>query len=156
MFTVALTGGVASGKSEVARRFAERGVDVIDADVVARELVEPGMPSLAAIVARFGGDLLDTNGALDRRALRKRIFADATARAALEQILHPRIRDTLRERACAANAVYVMLAIPLLVESIDADGGSEGLVQPVTRIFEAGLAVGLLVGSGGAAPGDEI
>lgn len=120
MFTVALTGGVASGKSEVARRFAERGVDVIDADIVARELVEPGMPSLAAIVARFGGNLLDTHGALDRRALRERIFADAAARVALESILHPRIRETLRERACAAKSAYVMLAIPLLVESIEA------------------------------------
>ncbi len=117
MFTVALTGGVASGKSAVADRFAALGVDVADADVVSRELVEPGMPALAEIVAAFGRDVLDANGRLDRRAMRERIFADGAAKKRLEGILHPRVRARLREHAAAARGAYAMIVVPLLVES---------------------------------------
>ena len=116
-FVVALTGGIASGKSAVAARFAARGAGVIDADVVARELVAPGQPALAEIVAAFGAQVLDADGALDRRALRERVFADAAARKRLEAILHPRVRVALRERAMAIEAPYALLVIPLLVES---------------------------------------
>lgn len=116
-FTVALTGGVASGKSAVAERFAALGVDVIDADAVARELVAPGQPALAEIAEAFGADMLDANGALDRRAMREHVFADAAARERLEAVLHPRIRATLRERAANTSGPYAMLVIPLFVES---------------------------------------
>src|SRR5690606_39234108 len=116
-FTVALTGGVASGKTEVERRFAALGAHVIDADVVARELVEPGGPALDAIVHAFGAEVLDRAGGLDRAAMRKRVFADADARTRLEAILHPRIREILRQRSDAILDGYALLVIPLLVES---------------------------------------
>jgi len=117
MFSVALTGGVASGKSEVARRFAARGVALIDADRIARELVEPGEPALEEIAQRFGAGMIDASGRLDRRALRERVFADPDERRALEGILHPRVRCTIRERAASAPGPYVVLDIPLLTES---------------------------------------
>ncbi len=117
MYTVALTGGIASGKSEVARRFVARGAALVDADRVSRELVEPGMPALAEIAATFGTGMIGTEGRLDRAALRARVFADPAERTRLEAILHPRIRATMRERALAATAPYVVLDIPLLVES---------------------------------------
>ncbi|MEP7044253.1 MAG: dephospho-CoA kinase [Dokdonella sp.] len=116
-FTVALTGGIASGKSAVAERFATLGIDVIDADIVARELVAPGRPALVEIVEEFGVDVLDANGALDRRAMRERVFADSAARMQLEAILHPRIRKALRERSKHIDGAYAVLVIPLLVES---------------------------------------
>lgn len=116
-FSVALTGGVASGKSEVERRFAALGAHVFDADVVARALVEPGGAALDAIVLAFGPQVLDREGALDRAAMRERVFADATARARLESILHPRIREVLFERSGAIVDGYALLVIPLLVES---------------------------------------
>jgi len=116
-FTVALTGGVASGKSAAATRFAALGASVIDADLVARELVERGRPALQEIVAAFGADVLDTEGVLDRRALRERVFADAAARRRLEGILHPRIRDALRQRASAPCDTYAMIVVPLLAEN---------------------------------------
>jgi dephospho-CoA kinase len=114
---VAVTGGVAAGKSALTRRFESRGVPVVDADLVARELVQPGEPALAEIGRRFGAEVLAADGSLDRAALRARVFADPAERAALEAILHPRVREALRERALRADAPYVLLAIPLLVES---------------------------------------
>lgn len=116
-FTVALTGGIAGGKSAVADRFAALGASVIDADVAARELVVPGSSALAEIVAAFGTGILDANGALDRPAMRERVFADVDARRKLEAILHPRVRSALRERAAAIDGPYALLVIPLLVES---------------------------------------
>ncbi len=116
-FTVALTGGIASGKSAVADRFVVLGASVIDADVVARELVAPASDVLAEIVAAFEPGILDANGALDRRAMRERVFADEDARRKLEAILHPRVRSALREQAAVARGPYVLLVIPLLVES---------------------------------------
>lgn len=114
---VAVTGGIASGKSEVTRRFEARGVPVLDADLIARALVEPGQPALAEIVARFGAHLVDDLGALDRRKLRDLVFADPESRRHLEAILHPRVRQALRDGARDATAPCVLLAIPLLVES---------------------------------------
>ena len=116
-FTVALTGGIASGKSAVAERFAALGASVIDADAVARELVVPGSAALAEIIAAFGANVLDANAMLDRRAMRERVFADVDARRKLEAILHPRVRAALRERSAAVTGPYALLMIPLLVES---------------------------------------
>jgi dephospho-CoA kinase len=113
--TLAVTGGIASGKSAATAAFERLGVPVIDADVIARELVQPGEAALAGIVERFGAGVLDAQGGLDRRALRARIFADAGARRDLEAILHPRIRERMHQRATeSADADYVVLAIPLL------------------------------------------
>lgn len=116
-YIVAVTGGIASGKSAVTARFEQLGVPVIDADLIARELVEPGEAALGEIVQRFGTGVLDAEGRLDRRQLRQRIFSDAGARRDLEAILHPRIRERMRERALAAVTPYVVLAIPLLTAS---------------------------------------
>jgi dephospho-CoA kinase len=117
-FTVALTGGIASGKSAVARRFETLGVHVYDADLAARVVVEPGSDGLASIVAAFGDDVLNTQGQLDRPAMRQRVFADPTARRTLEAIVHPRVRQWLLEHAQADKGPYVILAIPLLTENI--------------------------------------
>lgn len=116
-FTIALTGGIASGKSAVERRFAALGASVIDADLVARELVQPGSPTLDAIVTEFGAKILDSSGNLDRTAMRECVFADAGARERLEAILHPRIRTALFDRSEAVNGEYCLLVIPLLAES---------------------------------------
>lgn len=113
-FTLAVTGGIASGKSAVTSAFERRGIDVVDADIAARVLVEPGQPALAEIVERFGAEVLDAQGRLDRRRLRGIIFADPEARRALEGILHPRIRAWMWAQAQAARSPYVVLAIPLL------------------------------------------
>jgi dephospho-CoA kinase len=117
-FTIALTGGIAAGKSAVARRFEALGVHVHDADVAAREVVEPGTRGLAEVVDAFGPDVLDAAGRLDRIAMRQRIFAEPTARKRLEAIIHPRVRHWLRERAQAEQGAYCLLAIPLLAENI--------------------------------------
>jgi dephospho-CoA kinase len=118
-YVVALTGGVAAGKSTVTHRFAALGVPVHDADVAAREVVAPGSEGLAAVIAAFGDGVLDAGGRLDRRAMRRRVFADPTARRTLESIIHPRVRQWLHERALADTAPYCVLAIPLLTENID-------------------------------------
>jgi len=117
-FTVALTGGIASGKSAVATRFESMGVRVYDADHAARVVVERGSDGLASIVAAFGEEVLNPQGGLDRPAMRQRIFADPSARRTLEAIVHPRIRQWMLERAQADNGPYVILAIPLLTENI--------------------------------------
>lgn len=116
---VALTGGVASGKTAVTRRFESLGVHVHDADVAAREVVEPGTAGLAAVVDAFGPDILDASGRLDRAAMRQRVFAESAARKTLEAIIHPRVREWLQKRASSDNGVYCVLAIPLLAENIE-------------------------------------
>ena len=115
-FLVALTGGIASGKSTVAGLFAELGVPVIDTDVIAREVVEPGQPTLADVVAAFGPEVLDAEGRLDRRRMRERIFTDPTARQRLEAILHPAIRAEMERQSREAGGPYQVLVIPLLTE----------------------------------------
>ena len=114
---IAVTGGIASGKSAVCEAFSALGRQVDDADQVARELVAPGEPALAQIVQRFGPEMLDASGALDRGRLRAQVFASPEDRLALEGILHPRIRDTLRRRAAQAPGPYSLVAVPLLLES---------------------------------------
>ncbi len=115
---IALTGGIAAGKSAVARRFAALGVPVHDADVAARAVIEPGSAGLAAVVDTFGPQVLDGAGRLDRPAMRERVFADPAARRQLEAIIHPRVRQWLHERALAERGPYCLLAIPLLAENI--------------------------------------
>lgn len=115
-YIIGLTGGVASGKSEVARQFAALGVHVSDADIAARDAVAPGSRGLAAVVAAFGPEVLDASGALDRAAMRRRIFSDDDARRALEAIVHPLVRAALHAGCEAAPGPYAVAAIPLLAE----------------------------------------
>lgn len=116
-FVVAVTGGVASGKSAVTALFESAGIVVADADVVAREVVSPGQPALAEIASHFGASALLTDRSLDRVWLRSLVFADASARRELEAITHPRIRLLLQARCAAAPGPYVIAAIPLLAEA---------------------------------------
>lgn len=132
MMVVGLTGGIGSGKSAVANFFAQRGVPIIDADRIARELVEPGQAALAQITQAFGADLLDSAGQLDRAALRKTIFSDATKRRQLEAILHPRIRATLKDRINQLQARYCIIVIPLLLET-----GQQDLVDRILVVDAA-------------------
>ena len=115
-FRVALTGGIASGKSTVANLFAALGVPVIDTDVIAREVVEPGRPALTQVIETFGSEVLGSDGRLDRRRLRERIFADPDAKRRLEAILHPAIRAEMERQSRAADGPYQVLVIPLLTE----------------------------------------
>jgi dephospho-CoA kinase len=118
-YVVGLTGGVAAGKSAVARLFEARGVPVHDADVAARVVVEPGSEGLAEIVDAFGAQVLDAQGRLDRAAMRRRVFSDNAAKRTLEAIIHPRVREWLRQRALAETEPYCLIAIPLLAENIE-------------------------------------
>lgn len=115
-FRVALTGGIASGKSTVADLFAALGVPVIDTDLIARAIVEPGQPALCAVVDAFGPEILDDQGRLDRRRMRERIFSDPGAKQRLEAILHPAIRREMERQSLAAGGPYQLLVIPLLTE----------------------------------------
>ena len=115
-FRVALTGGIASGKSIVADLFARHGVPLIDTDIIAREVVEPGQPALAEIVSVFGPGVLDGEGRMDRRRMRDYVFHDPAARKRLEGILHPAIRAEMERQSAAARGPYQVLVIPLLTE----------------------------------------
>jgi dephospho-CoA kinase len=121
-YFIGLTGGIASGKSALEKSFAARGVVVADADLIAREIVEPGQPALAAIVAHFGDELLQADGRLDRAVLRARVFENDEERRALEAILHPAIRASLQAICSDAPGPYAMATIPLLTEA----GGRAG------------------------------
>jgi dephospho-CoA kinase len=114
--TVGLTGGIASGKSAVADRFADLGVPVLDTDLLAREVVAVGKPGLAAIRKRFGDRVLQADGSLDRTALRELVFKDPEARRDLEHITHPLILEALAERSTIAGGLYQVHVIPLLAE----------------------------------------
>lgn len=115
-FLIGLTGGVASGKSTLADRFAALGITIVDADIAAREAVAVGSEGLAEVVAAFGSEVLDVDGSLDRPEMRRRVFADEGARHALESIIHPRVRAWLRDACQSADGPYVVAAIPLLAE----------------------------------------
>lgn len=117
VFTVGLTGGIASGKSLVAGQFEALGVPVLDADQVARDVVEPGQPALAAIVEAFGPGALQPDGTLDRRAMRTLVFADPESRRRLEGITHPAIRARIGAWIGAQTAPYCILANAILLES---------------------------------------
>jgi dephospho-CoA kinase len=114
---IALTGGVASGKSTVATLFAALGARLIDTDQIARDIVTPPSPVLDQIVTRFGRELLTPEGSLDRARLRRIVFADAAARADLEAITHPAIRAEVARRCMALGGPYQLIAVPLLVET---------------------------------------
>lgn len=117
-FSVALTGGIASGKTTVAQLFAEHGAILIDSDALAREVVAPGTPGLAEIAARFGTGVLAPDGGLDRQALGEIIFGDERARGDLNAIIHPRVRQRRAEIISgAAEDAIVVSVIPLLVET---------------------------------------
>lgn len=116
-FSVGLTGGIGCGKSTVADLFAALGASIIDTDVIAHALTAPHGAAMPAIVAEFGPDFATPEGALDRARMRSLVFGDAGARARLEAILHPRIRDATAAAAAIATGPYVIYVVPLLIES---------------------------------------
>ncbi|MBD8616382.1 dephospho-CoA kinase [Pseudomonas putida] len=116
-WVLGLTGGIASGKSAAAQRFAELGVHVVDADQASRWVVEPGRPALAALVERYGAALLQADGSLDRGALRKVIFEDAQERRWVEALLHPLIAEEIARSLASATSPYAVFVSPLMVES---------------------------------------
>ena len=117
MYVVAITGGIGSGKTTIANQFAALGIEVVDADLIAREVVAPGTPALAAIVNHFGAEMLTEQGLLDRRALRERIFSDPAAKFWLNALLHPIIRSEMLRQCAAVSSPYCLLVVPLLVEN---------------------------------------
>ena len=114
---VGLTGGIGSGKSAAADYFQTLGIDVVDADLASRAVVEPGQPALEKIAEHFGSNILDPHGQLDRAALRKKVFSDVAERKWLQQLLHPLINNYLVEQVNAAQSDYCLLVNPLLIES---------------------------------------
>jgi len=117
MLIVGLTGGIGSGKSAATARFETLGIEVIDADVVAREVVEPGKPALQTIAKQFGHEILNEHGALNRTALRQIIFDDTNAKRWLETLLHPLIRSEILRQLSETTSPYAILASPLLFEA---------------------------------------
>ncbi|MDY4374679.1 dephospho-CoA kinase [Pectobacterium carotovorum] len=126
-YIVALTGGIGSGKSTVADEFAKLGATIVDADIIARQVVEPGKPALDAIRLRFGDAMLNTDGSLDRTALRQRIFSSPEEKQWLNNLLHPLIHQETQALFQAASAPYILWVVPLLVEN--------GLQQRAQRIL---------------------
>jgi len=117
MFRVGLTGGIACGKTTIADMFAALGVHIIDTDELAREVLEPGEPAMESVIEHFGSSILDDDGRLDRRALRRLVFSDPEKRRLLEQIVHPVIRQRMTEYSAILRGPYQIMVIPLLVES---------------------------------------
>ena len=118
-FCVGLTGGVGAGKSTVAERFASHGVAVIDTDVISRDLTSVGGAAMAAILDAFGPEVVDADGALNRPAMRARVFANPADKQALEAILHPLIRENAARSVFLALAPYAVLVVPLLAENLN-------------------------------------
>ena len=114
---VGVTGGIGSGKTAVTRCFEQRGVTVVDADLVSRIVVEPGRPALNAIAEHFGTDIIQTDGTLDRAALRARVFADETERHWLERLTHPLIGQEILDQISASRSPYTILSSPLLLDT---------------------------------------
>jgi dephospho-CoA kinase len=129
-YFIGLTGGIASGKSALEREFVARGIFVADADLIARQIVEPGQPTLEAVVAHFGASVLTMDGRLDRAGLRALVFDNEPARRALEAILHPIIHAQLHQQCRAAVSAYAIAAIPLLTE-----GGGRNAYPWLDRIL---------------------
>ncbi|MBW3562316.1 MAG: dephospho-CoA kinase, long form [Actinobacteria bacterium] len=156
MYLVGLTGGIGSGKSTVARLLDERGAVVIDADRIAREVVEPGTEGLAAVVERFGEDILDPEGRMDRAAVAEIAFSDDQAREDLNAIIHPRVRQRIAERLGEIAADerernrIVVLDVPLLVEG----GGDHGYEAVLVVTAPEEVRVRRLVEDRGMDPGD--
>ena len=116
-YILGLTGGIGSGKTTVANLFAELGIELVDADLIAREIVQPGEPALQQIVEHFGATILQTDGSLDRAKLRQIIFATPAERSWLEQLTHPLIRQRIQQRLDQADSDYAILVSPLLLET---------------------------------------
>ena len=114
---IGLTGGIGSGKSAAAEHFQTLGIDVVDADLASRAVVEDGQPALADIAEHFGADILDDHGRLDRAALRSKVFSDVAERKWLQNLLHPLINNYLVEQVANAQSDYCLLVNPLLIES---------------------------------------
>ena len=136
-FIVALTGGIASGKTAVSDAFGALGVPVVDTDLIARSVVEPGSPGLRQVVAAFGDGVLDADGGLDRASLRQVIFTDGQARERLEGILHPLIAQAARAELEKVTAPYAILVVPLLVES--------GLFEDADRVLVVDVPEGVQI-----------
>jgi dephospho-CoA kinase len=117
MLVIGLTGGIGSGKTTVAKLFAERGITVIDTDQLARDVTKIGQPALKEIAEQFGTNILQSDGGLNRTALRRIIFTDDAKRIWLEKLLHPLIRAEMKRQAEAATSPYVIAVIPLLLET---------------------------------------
>ncbi len=128
-----VSGGIGSGKTAATDHFQTLGIDVIDADIVAREIVQIGEPALTAIAEHFGTHVLQADGTLNRAALREIVFADPTQRKALEAITHPAIRQRLHEQCMAAQSPYAILASPLLWESGQASLTQRSLLIDVSE-----------------------
>ena len=132
-YTVALTGGIGSGKSTVADAFAQMGINVIDADIIARQSVEPGTQALNAIADRFGPSILTAEGALNRRLLRERIFAHPDDKTWLNALLHPLIQQETQRQIHQATSPWVLWVVPLLVENRLYKKANRVLVVDVSR-----------------------
>lgn len=116
-YTVALTGGIGSGKTTVANAFANRGVEIVDADIIARQIVNPGQPALSAIAVKFGEAVLQQDGTLNRAALRQRIFTSPADKAWLNGLLHPLIHAETRRQLALTQSEWCLWVVPLLVEN---------------------------------------
>jgi dephospho-CoA kinase len=150
-FTVGLTGGIGSGKSAAADAFAGLGAAIVDVDLISHQLTRPGGAAIPAIRAAFGDGLIDASGALDRTAMRQLVFGDPIARGRLEAILHPLIRHASDARCAAlAGAPYIVLVVPLLVES----GGYRDRVDRVAVVdCDEATQVARVVARSGLSPG---
>ncbi|GLS82255.1 dephospho-CoA kinase [Paraferrimonas haliotis] len=126
-YIVGLTGGIGSGKTTIANLFADKGITLVDADVIARDMVAPNSPALQAIIERYGAHILDNQGQLDRAKLRLRVFDDDDERTWLNGLLHPMIRKHMLKQAREARSEYAIMVVPLLVEN--------SLTQMVNRIL---------------------
>lgn len=121
MLRIGLTGGIGSGKSSAAAMFARRGVPVIDADEIAKQLVAPGQPAYERIIQRFGKEFVDADGFIDRGRLRRHVFDDPASRRELEAILHPRVRQQIQRQLRVLRAPYCVIVIPLIFEANQQD-----------------------------------
>ncbi|MEP7702621.1 dephospho-CoA kinase [Paraglaciecola sp. 25GB23A] len=132
-FVVGVSGGIGSGKTTVTDLFARLGVDIIDADVIARDVVAPGTVGLSQIVAKLGKEILDEKGQLNRSLLRQRVFAEPELKAWLNQLLHPLIRQQMQQQTQAATSPYCILSVPLLVENSLAKSVDRVLIVDVSE-----------------------
>jgi dephospho-CoA kinase len=147
MFVVGLTGGIGSGKSTVAEMFTALGVELVDADIAAREVVAPGTPALAEIAKHFGSEILTADGGLDRGALRQVIFQQEKEKHWLEELLHPLIRMWLTKKISSSRTAYCLLVSPLLLET--------GQAELVDRILVVDVSVDIQIARTLARDGGE-
>jgi len=132
-FVVGLTGGIGSGKSTVANLFSRQGIEIIDADEISRTLVKTGSPVLEAIIKHFGSSITDAEGNLDRKQLRELVFADNAEKEWLENLLHPLVRQEIQRQVAASSSQYVIIVVPLLLESENYSDVDRILVIDVTE-----------------------